>query len=172
MAKYNVKFSCGHEETKELFGCERERRAKIEYWEKSGKCTACYEKEKYADHDEIEMPYSEYKNNYSNCKTKANSYNKASKTIIVYVPKTPAESKPDTDSIEGRKEAIKKVADETGYPYDKLVNDLLNGTADGFRAQVEKYADIFKSNPDKSGKYATAYDAAIALYNVAKKYGL
>ena len=169
--KYWVKRKCGHEEQIELFGKTSERDYLLEK-ESHKLCRECYEKEQNKNCNEVEMPYSEYKNNYSNCKTKANSYNKASKTIIVYVPKTPAESKPDTDSIEGRKEAIKKVADETGYPYDKLVNDLLNGTADGFRAQVEKYADIFKSNPDKSGKYATAYDAAIALYNVAKKYGL
>ena len=170
MAKYNVKFSCGHEETVDLFGPVKERESKIAYFEKRGLCRECYEKEQYKEYDAVEMLYSEYKNNYSNCKTKANSYNKASKTIIVYVPRQTVEPKPE--SIEDRKAAIKKVAEETGHPYDKLVNDLLNGTADGFRAQVEKYADIFKSNPDKSGKYATAYDAAIALYNVAKKYGL
>ena len=172
MAKYNVKFSCGHEETIDLFGPVKERESKIAYFEKRGLCRECYEKEQNKNCNEVEMPYSEYKNKYANCKTKANSYNKASKTIIVYVPKTPAESKPDTDSIDGRKEAIKKVAEETGYPYDKLVNDLLAGTAEEFKKQIDKFADILKSNADKSGKYATAYDAAIALYNVAKKYGL
>lgn len=34
---------------------------------------------------EIEMKYAEYKNNYSDCKTKKDSYNKESKTIIVYI---------------------------------------------------------------------------------------
>lgn len=33
----------------------------------------------------VEMHYSEYKNNYSNCKTVPNSYNKKTKTIYVYV---------------------------------------------------------------------------------------
>lgn len=34
---------------------------------------------------EKEMHYSEYKNNYSDCETKRGSYNKETKTIIVYV---------------------------------------------------------------------------------------
>lgn len=35
---------------------------------------------------ETEMKYSEYKANYSGCKTKKDSYDKANKTITVYVP--------------------------------------------------------------------------------------
>lgn len=35
---------------------------------------------------ETEMKYSEYKANYSGCKTKKDSYDKENKTIIVYVP--------------------------------------------------------------------------------------
>ena len=35
---------------------------------------------------ETEMKYSEYKSSYSGCHTKKNSYDKANKTIIVYVP--------------------------------------------------------------------------------------
>ena len=35
----------------------------------------------------VEMHYSEYKRNYANCKTVANSYNKATKTIKVYTRK-------------------------------------------------------------------------------------
>ena len=34
---------------------------------------------------EQEMKYSEYKANYSECQTKKNSYNKETKTIVVYV---------------------------------------------------------------------------------------
>ena len=32
------------------------------------------------------MFYGDYKRNYPECKTKANSYNRETKTIIVYVP--------------------------------------------------------------------------------------
>ena len=35
--------------------------------------------------DAREMSYREYKNNYSNCRTKKNSYNADKKTIVVYV---------------------------------------------------------------------------------------
>lgn len=172
MAKYNVKFSCGHEETIDLFGPVKERESKIAYFEKRGLCRECYEKEQNANCDVVEMPYSEYKNKYANCKTKANSYDKAKKTIIVYVPKTTSEVKLETGNIEDRKEAIKKVAEETGYPYEVLEKQFIFLTAERFKSAIDKYADVYKSNNDASGKYATAYDAAIALYNVAKKYGL
>lgn len=46
MAKYDVRFSCGHTERKELFGAEKDRQSKIAYWEKSGVCSECYRKEK------------------------------------------------------------------------------------------------------------------------------
>lgn len=35
---------------------------------------------------EMEMKYSEYKNSYAGCQTKKDSYNKETKTIVVYVP--------------------------------------------------------------------------------------
>ena len=94
MAKYEVKFSCGHIETIELCGKVSERESKIKYYEEHGICSECYKaqrqaKEKtYTDkYDEVEMSYAAYKRNYSNCKTKADSYNAKTKTIIVYVPK-------------------------------------------------------------------------------------
>lgn len=92
MAKYNVKFSCGHEETIQLFGKEKDRKRKIDYFMNYGICSDCYreqkEIEKSIDCEEKEMPYREYKTNYSDCKTKAGSYNGETKTIIVYVPIT------------------------------------------------------------------------------------
>jgi len=172
MAKYNVTFSCGHTETKELFGSERERRAKIEYWGKSGKCTECYEKEKYADCDEIEMSYAEYKKNYTDCKTKSGSYDAKRKTIIVYVPKTSPEEKPETDGLEGRKAAIKKVAEETGLPIEALEKIFMVVDAEQYLKQTEIHADVLKANPDKTGKYENAYIAAVNLGKTAQKYGL
>jgi hypothetical protein len=56
-------------------------------------CPECYAREQAQKAnegmqiEEVEMHYSEYKNNYSNCKTLPNSYNKETKTIIVLVPK-------------------------------------------------------------------------------------
>ena len=40
--KYTVKMSCGHEEEKELFGSSAERERKIQYFQRSGLCKACY----------------------------------------------------------------------------------------------------------------------------------
>ena len=44
MAKYDVMFSCGHEDEVELLGKHSERRKKIEYFERSGLCRECYKK--------------------------------------------------------------------------------------------------------------------------------
>ena len=48
MAKYDVVFSCGHEERIELFGKGSERERKIAWWEKHGLCSACYKAEQQA----------------------------------------------------------------------------------------------------------------------------
>lgn len=168
MAKYNVTFSCGHTETKELFGSEAERQKKIAYWEQHGKCTECYEKEKYADCDEIEMSYAEYKRNYANCKTKADSYDNKNKTIIVYVPRTAKES----DTVEDREVTIEKVAAETDLPVEELKKIFMVVDAEQYLKQTEAHADVLKANPDKTGKHENAYIAAVNLGKTAQKYGL
>ena len=87
--KYNVKFSCGHSEEIQIYGPGAERERKIAYFEKYGLCSCCYrelkETEKKGDCEEVEMLYREYKNNYADRKTKSGSYNKDTKTIIVYI---------------------------------------------------------------------------------------
>jgi hypothetical protein len=118
------------------------------------------------------MTYAEYKRNYADCKTKSGSYDAKSKTIIVYVPKTPPEEKPETDTIEGRKAAIKKVAEETGLPIEVLEKIFMVFDAEQYLKQAEAHADILKTNPDKTGKYENAYIAAITLGRVALEYGL
>jgi len=42
--KYDVKFSCGHTQTVELFGAGAERERKIAYYEQSGICSECFAK--------------------------------------------------------------------------------------------------------------------------------
>ena len=88
--KYDVKFSCGHTEVKELFGKCSEREKKISWWERKCVCSCCYREQQEianaVDCDEVEMFYGDYKRNFSNCKTKSGSYNGTTKTIIVYVP--------------------------------------------------------------------------------------
>lgn len=112
MAKYLVKFSCGHEEYIDLVGKYDERKRKIAWYEENGLCPHCYEEAKNAKNaegcKEVEMKYSEYKNCYENCKTKANSYNKSTKTIIVYVPVTFEEEKAKK---EAEQEAIEEIVE-------------------------------------------------------------
>lgn len=57
MAKYDIKYSCGHTGRIELFGktCDRER--KIEYLEKYGNCPDCYRKQVEKDMIEFENKY-------------------------------------------------------------------------------------------------------------------
>lgn len=92
--KYDVKFACGHVHTVELFGTAAERERKIRYYEERGLCPDCYKAQKSqemaAEHDEVEMFYGDYKRDYAGCKTKPGSYNAATKTIVVYVPRQPA----------------------------------------------------------------------------------
>lgn len=88
--KYEVKFSCGHVHTVKLFGKTSDRERKIEYFERYGICPDCFREQKNIENgngcEEVEMSYREYKLNYADCKTKSGSYNKATKTIVVYVP--------------------------------------------------------------------------------------
>ena len=89
--KYDVNFSCGHTETVELFGKNADRQRKIAWFEESGLCSKCYAEKKAAEmtegFDAVEMFYGDYKEKFSDCKTKPGSYNRETKTIIVYVPK-------------------------------------------------------------------------------------
>ena len=162
-----IKRSCGHEEQIEVFGKVSEREYVIKR-EENKVCRKCYEAEKYADYDEVEMTYAEYKNNYADCKTKYGSYDKKNKTIIVYVPRTAKES----DTVEDREATIEKVAAETDLPVEALKKIFLVVNADQYIKQTEAHADILKANPDKTGKYENAYIAAVNLGKTAQKYGL
>ena len=87
--KYTVTHSCGHEADVQIYGSNThgERDSKIAYHE-SRLCAECYAKQQAGGNvEEVEMLYREYKANYSDCKTKADSYDKRAKTIIVYVPR-------------------------------------------------------------------------------------
>lgn len=90
MAKYTVKFSCGHTQTIQLYGAEKERAKKIEYFREYGLCSACYTANRDAEMAKgcIQKPmkYADYKRTWYWCNTKWNSYSAKDKTIIVYIP--------------------------------------------------------------------------------------
>lgn len=46
MAKYDIRMSCGHEDTVELFGKTADRNRKIAWYEREGLCKACYQKQR------------------------------------------------------------------------------------------------------------------------------
>lgn len=57
MAKYEVKFSCGHTHTIDLFGSAADRERKIKYFEECGICPECKKetKEKQIAETELEL---------------------------------------------------------------------------------------------------------------------
>ncbi len=75
---------CGHNEKVFLYEDEMNNQNSIknhcEY-----ECEKCFLK--HNNVKEVKMDYSTYKIEYSYCRTKPNSYDKDSKTIIVYIPK-------------------------------------------------------------------------------------
>lgn len=83
--KVMVTRSCGHTEQVEVFGKNSDRERKLKWYEETC-CKDCYRDHIHADDKEVEMPYREYKLNYSDCKTKPGSYNPRTKTVVVYVP--------------------------------------------------------------------------------------
>lgn len=89
--KYDVTFKCGHEEEVELFGKYEDRRKRIAWYEQECDCSKCREKAyraKMAEkHNEVIMPYSLYKDEYSKCRTLRDSYDRYTRTILVFVPK-------------------------------------------------------------------------------------
>ena len=68
---------------------------KVKWYETQAVCPDCYKTQLDAEAaegcDEVEMSYKEYKTDYADCKTKRDSYNKETKTIVVYVPRTETE---------------------------------------------------------------------------------
>ncbi len=134
--KYQITASCGHTVTIDIYGSASERERKVAWYENNYICDECRESEKSSGCEEVEMSYAEYKTSYSDCKTKKDSYNKTTKTIIVYVPvseeteeveASPAESaaseianmfEDSTLSIDERKERARKMLADKRSPQE------------------------------------------------------
>ena len=52
MAKYEITFSCGHTEERQLYGKMADRERKIAYFEEHGLCSECYRKQKELERQE------------------------------------------------------------------------------------------------------------------------
>lgn len=108
-----------------------------------------------SNYNEVEMHYSEYKNNYSNCETKAGSYNKKIKTIIVLVP-----VKEDTEEISAEEtaeeEAIRELCEvqniDKNHPqYERYVEMCKNTLAKSVDEIVKQY-NTLSPNADEAKK--------------------
>lgn len=146
--KYDVTFSCGHTATIELFGTTEQRERKIKWYETYGDCPDCYEAHINAENAEgceaVEMSYREYKENYGECKTERGSYNKETKTIVVYVPRTETEE-PETEKTE---ETPNEEAKETAeYEINNIESGLANITPIEFVDAYGIYARDYGTTP-------------------------
>ena len=151
--KCEITFSCGHTAIIDLFGTNEQRERKIKWYETYGDCPDCYEARINAENaegcDAIEMPYREYKEKYSECKTERGSYNKETKTIVVYVPRT------ETEENEAEEAAMEETANEgakepTEYEIDNIESGLANITPAEFADAYGIYArDYGTSSPEE-----------------------
>ena len=80
--KYIIR-SCGHKEKVWLLDDEVNNPLSLQYHSEE-MCLNCYISSHHVK--EVEMDYSTYKIEFSECRTKPDSYTPDTKTIIVYVP--------------------------------------------------------------------------------------
>lgn len=114
--KAQITFRCGHTGQVEVFGTAAEKERKLKWLAENHVCSECYAAEqnekKAVGCQEVEMLYRDYKKDYADCDTKADSYDAKAKTIIVYVPEQPAE-KVDVIAVQHGQRVRREVR---GYP--------------------------------------------------------
>lgn len=153
--KYNITYSCGHEGRVELFGKITDRMKKIE-WLETTLCPECYAREQAQKAnkgnriEEVEMHYSEYKNNFSNCQTLPNSYNRQTKTIIVLVPVEVEEAK-EVEEVEEATLTIEEIAKKANSTVARTKEMIAktNEELDALIADLEKRFSALE-NPTRS----------------------
>ena len=128
MAKARAICKCKHcgatfEKTNKLYN--RKTADSWEAWaiEHFDLCPDCYAKEqakKLMQGEVVEMHYSEYKNKYANKRTIPNSYNKATKTILVVV-KTAQEVEEERKVMEQRANATKSEIFSAAHNFAKAM---------------------------------------------------
>lgn len=111
--KYQITASCGHTVTVDIYGTASERERKAAWYAKNYICDECRDAENAKGCEEVAMSYAEYKTSYSDCKTKKDSYDKKTKTIVVYVPvvEETAESEEVEESEAAEEAAASAIAD-------------------------------------------------------------
>lgn len=149
--KQDVTCKCGHTITMVLYGTnvhgEQARKTK---WQEEHDCPDCYHKAQVAagKEQEVRVKYSDYKNNeqYMHCKAKTNSYDKETKTIVVYVPVTP-KTFSDADEVPMDK------WDDLAAEYGINVSTLYKLAKIGSKTMQERLAKR-NGNTDENAKMA------------------
>lgn len=155
--KYDVTFACGHTHTVDLYGPGAARERKIKWYENSCLCPDCYAAQKAAEmadaFDEVEMSYAEYKREHAECKTKPGTYNKATRTIIVYVPKQAEEEKKEEEPMPA------DTYDTLRAAINESNSDLIPYISDSAAAEsvLEETAKIWDSGESLSTEYPNAF---------------
>ena len=168
MAKYYVKHTCGHEVQVELFGKTADRGNKIE-WLETTLCPECYARQqaqkenKGMQIEEVEMLYSNYKNNYAECKTLSGSYDKKAKTIVVLVP---VEEVEEVEEVTLTIEEIAKKANSTVAKTEEMIAKT-NEELDAMIADLEKRLSTVE-NPTK--RQLEMLDGAKMAVSLVKQY--
>ena len=180
MAKYDVTYKCTHEGTVELFGKTTDRMKKIE-WMETTLCPECYAREqaqkanKGMQIEEVEMLYSEYKNNFSNCQTLPNSYDSKTKTITVLVP-VEVEEVVETTVVEN---ATVETTEEivTIEQIAEMARSTVENAKKVVAMPIEKLESIVKNLEDKinttsnpAEKMLTALKESKEMIDLIKRY--
>lgn len=117
--QYHIKMSCGHGQLLNINGCAEHIQKKIKFFKEKAVCRCCYmqmQLKNMPDAEEVKMPYHEYKMRYNNFPYHPDSYNKADKTVVVYLPKKYAdifkERANAKEKARLKREEIKRLAEQ------------------------------------------------------------
>lgn len=143
--KYSVEFKCGHNEEVQLYGPYADREREIERLSECD-CPACrklaFQKSMSAEYDEVRMSYADYKKSYSDCKTLRDSYDKKTKTIVVFVKKQA--SSVDDDTVKDKViEAAEKATEEAKASIERTTS-IMTRTFAKMGKTYDKDAELAK----------------------------
>lgn len=179
--KYDITYACGHTATVNLFGTAQERERKLA-WMTAHECPDCYNS---IGCTAVEMLYKDYKTEYPECKTKRDSYNRETKTVIVYVPvedipateetttktEQKTEEENETMTTEEFVNAVQHTAASHFYAYTALNSGEVETLMNYIRAEREaghsfdmSDFDIFNSNIERAAKSDDVEIKAAATY--------
>lgn len=156
--KYDVTYACGHTATVNLYGPTAERKKRLEWLQTHAVCPDCYKAAMDAENaegcEEVTMTYAEYKNGYASCKTKHDSYNADTKTIVVYVP--------HSEVVEDAPAAEETHAEETPESAESAEVIEIVDNAVAAVADVKHFPNCVSDNDNPDVYYHPAYCRVIA----------